>query len=201
MNERENARAINKQASMPIISDLAKLGYEIEWISDLYSKKMVYKSAIPVLLYWVERIDNPDIKETLIRTLSVRWAKPDAAPILIKEYKKLELGYSTLKWTIGNALLVVADDKVLPDLAEIALNKDHGKAREMVVLALGNIKKPEAVDVLIALLSDDEVSGFSIMALGKLKVEKAYPLIEPFLYSPKTWIRKEASRALRKIRK
>ena len=71
----------------------------------------------------------------------------------------------------------------------------------MVAVALGNMKDPRAVDVLIELLEDEEVAGHALLALGKLKSSKAKPYIEPFLGHPKAWVRKEAKRALAKIDK
>ena len=55
----------------------------------------------------------------------------------------------------------------------------------MVVVALGNMSNPRAVDVLLNLLNDDEVAGYAIIALGKLKEEEFKKSIEPFLDHPK----------------
>ena len=43
----------------------------------------------------------------------------------------------------------------------------------MVVLALGNMKNPKAVDLLRRLLADEQVAGFAVMALGKSKAKWA----------------------------
>jgi HEAT repeat protein len=71
----------------------------------------------------------------------------------------------------------------------------------MLAVALGNMKDPRAVEVLIALLEDEGVAGHAIVALGKLKSLQAIPYIEPFQNHPRTWIRKEAKRAIAKIEK
>jgi HEAT repeat protein len=71
----------------------------------------------------------------------------------------------------------------------------------MVVLALANMRDSRAVDVLLGLLDDDEVAGHAVMALGKLKAGKARPAIEEFLKHPKPWVRKEAKKALDKLRR
>jgi HEAT repeat protein len=106
-----------------------------------------------------------------------------------------------IKWAAGNALAEVADDRVFDDLVELATDKHHGRAREMVAVALGNMRNPRAVDVLVDLLADEEVAGHAIMALGKLKAVTARPHIERFLQHPKAWVRREATRALAKIDK
>jgi HEAT repeat protein len=66
---------------------------------------------------------------------------------------------------------------------------------------MGNMRTPEAVDVLVRLLDDDEVAGHAIIGLGKLKEERAARHIRPFLTHPKSWVRQEAKRSLAKIEK
>ena len=206
MEEREQQRqriiAINKQASMPVLEDLAKAGYQVEWIEDLFNKRINYKDAIPILLPWLPKIENLDVKEAIVRALSVPWARPIAAPVLVDEFHKLENESNTgIKWAIANALSVVADDSVFESIVSLVRDPRHGQAREMLAVALGNMKDPRAQDVLIDLLDDDELAGHAIIALGKLKSKKAYPTIERFTTHPKAWIRKEAKKALARIEK
>ena len=114
--QRQRIIAINRQASAPLLTDLAQAGFDLEWVSDLYSKKLNYKDAIPVLLQWLPRIENLDVKEDIVRALSVPWAKHTAAPkLLVEEFRKPVINPG-LKWAIGNALSVVADDDVLNDI-------------------------------------------------------------------------------------
>ena len=145
---------------------------------------------------------NKCIEEGTVQALSAKWAKPWAARPLIEEFRKAQDPKGTgLKRAIGNALSVVADDSVIEQVAELALDKRHGRAREMLALALGNMRTPQAVDVLIELLDDEEVAGHAVMGLGRLKAKRARPHIERFLSHPKAWIRREAKRALAKIDK
>jgi len=82
---------------------------------------------------------------------------------------------------VGDALSVVADDSVFEDIVNKAQDRQHTRAREMAVVAPGNMKDPPSVDVLIELLEDEEVAGHALLAPGKLKAGKAKPYIEPFL--------------------
>jgi len=200
-NSYNKQQLANREASHPVLTDLEKIGIRVDWISDLYTKKLNYKVAIPILLHWLPLIENIDVKETIVRALTVSWAKPVAAPLLIKEFRKAGTGYSSLKWAIGNALSVIADDSVYADVVNLVQDKRHGKAREMLVLSLGNMKEVQAVDILINLLKDDDLGGHAIMALGRIKSKKAYSEIEKFLTHPKPWIRREAKKALLKIEK
>src|SRR6201999_4173702 len=100
------------------------------------------------------------------------------------------------KWAIGNALSVVADEAVFDDVAELVRDQRHGRARQMLAVALGNMSKASAaVDVVLELLNGDEVVWRAIIALGKLKPASAREAIEVFLKHPMPWVRKEAARA------
>jgi len=94
---------------------------------------------------------------------------------------------------------VVADDSVFDDIVALVKDKRHGRAREMLAVALANMKNPKAVDVLIELLDDEEIAGHALSALRKLAPPEAREAIEPFVNHPKTWARNEAKRALKKI--
>src|SRR5262249_28304909 len=132
--------------------------------------------------------------------LSDRWAKPIAAPALIEEFIRADDSSSgRLRWTIANALEVVADDSVFDDIVRLLRDKKCGKARQMLALALGNMKRRDAVLVLTELLQDDEVAGHAIIALGKLKAKEARSAVEPFLHRGKAWVCKEARRAIKKM--
>lgn len=191
----------NKLAANPIIEDLKEIGFSVESIDELRRSGAKYKAAVPVLLKWLPAIENVDIKEAIVRALSVPWAKPTAARPLIAEFHATSEPASGLKWTIGNALAVVADDDVFNEIAELVRDKRHGKAREMLAVALGNMADLRAVDLLLELLRDDEVVGHVLIALGKLKIEKARPLVESLLNHPKPWVRNEAQKTLAKLDK
>jgi len=192
----------HKLAASPIVRELKEAGFAVESIDELRRSGVSYKGAINVLLKWIPLTENVGVKESIVRALSVPWAKPTAARPLLGEFRTAPAATASgLKWAIGNALEVVADDSVLDEIFELAKDKRHGKSREMLAVALGNMKDPRAVDVLIELLSDEEVAGHALIGLGKLKAGKARPHIESFLDHPKPWIRKEAKKALAKLKK
>jgi HEAT repeat protein len=152
----------------------------------------------------VRFVNVEGIKAGIVRALTAKEARGIADTALVAEFRavppsqKANLG---LKWTIGNALSVVATDAAFADLVELLRDKRNGRSREMLAVALGNMKDPAAVDVLIELLNDEEVAGHALMALGKLKAQKARPHIESFLNHQKPWVRKEAKKALAKLNK
>ena len=104
-----------------------------------------------------------------------------------------------LRWTIANALAVVADDSVLDEVVALLQNPKYGLAREMLAVALANMKTPRAVDVLIESLGDPELAGHAVKALGKLRSKRAESAIRPLADHPRAWIRTEAKKALASI--
>jgi HEAT repeat protein len=191
----------NKEASKPVLDELREAGFEVEWISELYNKQINYRTAIPILLKWLPKVENSAVKEAIVRALSVPWArKTEAQRLFLEEFRNAGSNFA-LKWAIGNALSVVADDDILPDIVELVKDTSHGKAREMVVVALGNMKAIEVDDFLMELLDDDALVGHAIMALGKLRSKKSRPEIEKLLSHEKSWVRNEAKKALAKIDK
>jgi hypothetical protein len=191
-----------RKAAGPVLHALAEAGYPLDYITQLPELGVNYKAVVPLLIDWLPRVDDPTVKESIVRALTVRWAKGTASPALIEEFNAApmsEVEGVGVKWAIGNALSVVADDRVFERLAAIAEDKRHGHDREMVALALGNMKNPHTVDVLVRLLDDDQVSGHAIMALGKLRAKSARGKVERFVQHPKAWIRREARKALKRM--
>jgi hypothetical protein len=181
---------------------LNRLGMDVTSVFDLMKWKEPYPAAIPVLVAHLPLVRDIGVKEGIVRALTVKEARGKAETALITEFRSVQSSQTAnfaLKWSIGNALSLVATDAVFNDLVKLVKDKRHGKSREMLAVALGNMKNTAAVDVLIQLLDDDEVAGHVLMALGKLKSQKARIFIERFLNHPKPWIRKEAVKTLKKL--
>jgi len=195
----EEAKANHQRETMPLLTALRQHGLDVRSLDELRQSRVKYRSAIPILIHWLRKVQSPDVKESIVRTLSVPWAKPEAADPLIVEFLTAPDSSSGLKWAIGNALEVVADESVVNQLCDIVRDRRHDTARQMIVLRLGKSKDPRVVDVLIELLDDDQVSGHALTALARLKAQKARPHIERFLQDPRSWVRKEAAKALAKL--
>lgn len=185
----------------PIVTELRAQGFPIENVADLYNRRLDYRRAIPTLIKWLPRVDDADLKESIVRALSVRWAKPAAAKALAQAFPHADdPNWFGLRWAISNALAVVADDSVFDDLVRLLRDKGYGKSRQMLAVSLANMKDPRAVDVLIECLQDEDIASHAVLALGKLKPAKAESHLERFISHPTPWIRKEAAKALERIR-
>ena len=152
-----------------------------------------------LLLEWLPQVQDAYIKETIVRALAVPSAKPFAAPALIEEFRNASPAHTLLKQAIAQALAVVADDSVCADIIELARDVRHGKARQMIVLALGNMTDPRATEAAMRLLNDEVVAGHAIMALGALKAQCSKNSLKPFLSHRRAWIRREAQKAVQRI--
>lgn len=190
-----------------VAAALRNVGIKVDTVYDLVNSKSSYRSAIPILVEFLPTIGDPRVKEGVVRALAVKEAAGDeaVARALVAEFRAIHVDaeppLQLLKWVIANTLSVVAGDPVLGEIADLARDARHGKAREMLAEALGNMSAPAAIDVLLELLQDDEVAGHALVALGKLKARRARSAIERFLDHPKPWVRKEAKRALARIQR
>ena len=202
-SDREARIAAFREAARPIIEELARLGIEVDFLADLINKPVDYQRAIPLLLEWLPQMEDPDVKEVLVRALTDRrWAKPVAARPLIEEFRKTPVDTQpSLKWAIGNALAEVADASVFEELVELIRDRKHGRGRKMLTLALARTKDPRAVPVLVELLNDEQMVGPAVAGLRLIAPPEARADIAPFVDHPMTWIRNEAKRALVKIDK
>jgi hypothetical protein len=196
---RQRMVAKNTKDQAPVVAALRRDGYAVSRIHDLRGLGIDYSQAVPLLLEWLDVMENRDIKEELVRTLSRKWARPQAAKPFIRHFRSTH--DETLKWAIGNGLEIVGDDSVFDELVELAQDRSHGTARQMVVIGLGNMRenRAKAAEVLVGLLDDEQVNGHALIGLRRLGVSSSRPHVEPFLASPETWKRNEAKKAIAKF--
>lgn len=190
-----------------IVSALRDAGIVIDDVNGLGQKTFEIRRAAPVLFALLDRLSSDHSRDTIIRSFARKEAQGIAAKRMVHEFRVMrsELGKSSAKmsfaWSVGNTLEQVADDSVADDMIEFAQDKQYGRARQMVALGMARLKDPRVPDVLISLLDDQDIQGHVVMALGKLRSQKAREHIEPFLHHPQTWIRNAAKTALRQIDK
>ena len=188
-----------------VVRALREVGENVTSVYDLVNTKRSYKAAIPVLIDLLPKINDPLVKEGIVRALAVKEAVSDDKAIgrLIEEFRKIapeDRSAQMLKWAIGNTLSVIARDAQYEQIAALIREEGHGKAMEMIVLALGHMKKQSgAVDVLIDLLNDESLAGHAAMALRKLKAKCAKTALERSLSHPRDWVRNEVTKALKAI--
>jgi hypothetical protein len=138
-----------------------------------------YVAAAPILIRWLPRAQTPLVKERIVRSLTgEKSATPAALGPLLREFRATgdeeEIG---LKWAVGNALASLADSSIADELMELARDRRHGKAREMLMYALARTKDERALDLLVELVDDDHLAGHAISALRGLGPKSSLPYL------------------------
>lgn len=199
--QRRAAIAEHARVTEPIIAELRTLGFDIATLDELRRSGKNYSRAVPVLLNWLPKVQGLDVKESIIRTLSVPWAKGTATRAVLDEFYKVPSEAMNFRWAVGNAMEVIADNSVADEILEIVGNPSNGMARQMFVLALGKIGSRASIPVLLKLLEQDEVAGHAVEALGKLQAVEATGELQRLAAHGKPWVRKAAVKALAQIAK
>jgi HEAT repeat protein len=183
----------------PVLQDLRRLGIEVAHIQDLYQGRYDYRSAIPTLVSWLPKVSDAAVKEMLVRALTVPWARGLAGPTLVDAFETADNYSPAFRWTVGNAIEVVAEPAMLPDMIRLAKATDYGRAREMIVMGLGRIESPAAQQALVDLLGDPEVAGHAVKGLARLQEPETRAALVPFLLDKRGWVRLAARRAIEGI--
>lgn len=184
--------------------DATDFGYFVNNPQYLRPSSFDVVRALPVLIDWFSRVDDPAVKGAIARYLgSFRGADGRIAEVLLKAFEEDPGGEGSEKWTIGDAINSVAGPGMLDDLLRVAADKRHGTARQMIIYGLGKgTKDPRVVPALVALLDDEDVAPHAMSALRRrLGSAQARAYIEPLLESPSASIRDQAKHELRSIDK
>jgi len=60
-----------QQAAAPLLAELAAAGFSAPTVGALRHQEREYRGAVPIMLSWLPRIGNPDVREDVVRALSV----------------------------------------------------------------------------------------------------------------------------------
>lgn len=152
-----------------LIEDLSSIGIKISSIWDLVNTKEKYPKAIPFLLKYLPHLKYERSKEGIIRALTVKEAKGQAVPLLIKEYLKTPKEKDHFRWVIGNAVFATVTLDDVASIIPIVINIENGWSREMFVFAIGKFKTDEVKNVLLKLMidKDKEIEQAAMKVLKK----------------------------------
>ncbi|QZQ55765.1 HEAT repeat domain-containing protein [Curtobacterium sp. TC1] len=181
-----------------ILADLRKLGYDFSNLSVFAQSGIRYKDAVPTLIEWLRKARTPMMQRAVAHALTNPSAKGTAVPALIEAFRNFPDEAGTC-WAAGDSVESAYVDAYFDDVAALALDPQYGRARQMVALALGKSKRPEAVDVLLQLMDDHEISGHAVFALSKRPNPRARAAFEEKLTDDRPWVRKKAALGLKKI--
>jgi HEAT repeat protein len=177
---------------------LASKGVNVSRLEDLKSDLEKWKRAVPEIPRLIEEVQTGYVKEALVACLAVPFAKRTAEDV-VRLFHSID--DEQFRWAAGNALEVIASNKIAPQIIEIALNRSFGPSRQMVVLALGKLRTREAATAAMSLLDDESVVLHALGALAKLRTQEALPRVEVLLQHKRAAVRKEARKTLKRILK
>jgi HEAT repeat protein len=192
----------SKQPS-PVAEEMRANGIGCESVYDFVNGETP-AAAVPILIDLLEAVTDPLELEGIIRSLATEAASGQAERPLIKLFQSDRFTRepaSLIKWAIGNTLNVLNCDGLGSELLAIAADRQHGMARQMIVLKLGALAEPDPVPTLITLLDDEAVSGQAATALGRRKASAAIAALRAFAAREKGWKLSAALTAITRIQK
>jgi len=189
---------MSKLDKQKLISEIIGKGVQISSINDLMKINHKYTDLVPILLKHLKEITDEVDKEFIVRCLGVKGFFEATKPLMEEFYNSSKITY---KWAIGNTLAIIEDANFIDEYIRIVKDKKHGISRQMIVESLGKFKNPKVVQILIELLQDQDVAGHAISALSNFKKLEIIPHLEPFLNHKTAWIKREAIKAIKKIKK
>ncbi len=204
----------------PVLDALAGAGLRVQRLPALINRDIDYTAQIPVLIEWLPRVEYAPVKATIARALTIREARPAAAPVLLEELRRApaeapplppdadpaermaEGDVRNLRQALGHALAFTADTSSFDAIAELIADPATGSARsELVAGYLGRFGglRERAVPILRRLLADDDLGRYALKPLARLRAVEARPEMERFLRHEQAWVRQDAKRALARL--
>jgi len=108
-----------------------------------------------------------------------------------------------VRWAAGNAIAVVADNTVFTDVANLVREPSYGTARQMPVDALprigGRTNRAAVTEILVDLLSDNDVVLEAIAAVRRIRATDARPALMHLLDHERGTVRRRAQDALDRL--
>lgn len=195
---------LDQNENKMICEELSKVGLHINSIYDLVNSDETYPEAMPILINMLPVVKSDRIKEGVARALTIKNAGKEVAQALIKEFASYQTSTETeelVKWAIANAISEVAGKTQFDEVLKLIYDKSNGKSRGPLVNLISKKNSPHALEILIELLKDEDISINAMLSLGRIKSEKALPHLQEFLSHDDKWLRKEAERTIKKINK
>jgi HEAT repeat protein len=167
---------LNKELKVAGVPDHVYMGRIGEPIDTLVNTKTSSYPYLNTLIGFLDKLSGNEL-EMVVRALTEKKNK-EAVPYLLKIYERNnELSENNL-WAVGNALYTIDDNKYYPEVLKLCKNKKLGIGRARLIGILARMKTKEAFDILIDGLTDPNIKGEAIEALGRFGDISAIPILE-----------------------
>ncbi|WP_217924594.1 HEAT repeat domain-containing protein [Miltoncostaea oceani] len=201
-------------ASADLVEELRAAGFDVtdlsEWSRRRLPSMAAVRAAVPILVRAVGRTDHPGVLVAIVTALTdprVRATSIATAPI-IDLFRRVTdrggAGDDGLADLTARALAILARDEHLEDVADLVRDPQRGRHRLWLFEAVGRMKRPEAVELCLEMLGDDEirpwaVRPWAIRALGDLRSERARPALAEIASRPRPRTRNDKAEAERTV--
>jgi len=193
----------NRRASEPVLAELFAAGFSVQWIAELRYGGIDYRAATPILAKWLGLVTNVAVKEDIVRCLSIpecKWIRP-AFSVEFRRLADAPREFHSLRDALANGLAIVSTKESFGELSELVLDRRMGQSRAFLIVALGKLKEPRAVEVLMQLSKEESLLPFVLEALGTLRALEAESIVRSHLDSDVPAVAAAAKKALAKIEK
>lgn len=167
--EREDNRAklesVLRADEESLVAELRQVGVNVQSVWDLVNTDVSYPNAIQVLMNHLSGDHDVRTKEGIARALTVPEARGVATRALVEQFSKIDDQESQLKWVLGVAIAETSTPDTVSLVVELVSDKTHGKAREMLPLALQFMPRADAESILQELINDPDVRERAIETL------------------------------------
>lgn len=175
------------------------LEIESNCLSDLIYRKIADDKCISILIKYIPLFQNVGISLDLIKQQFYRKNNAECSDFLEKWYYDLKRDDAldkVIENTLDNAFLKIQDKSKIPFYLELI--KGNNKF-SFVMVMLGKWKIEDAKSIIINRLENDDIKTNAIKALGYYEDKSTLPLIEKYINSESSGVRKEVQKVIKKF--
>lgn len=180
---------------------LNDLGFEFETPNQALGFLPKYKDKIlPVVILFYEKAKKTSKYNEMNYFIKFFHFKgfEEVVPMLIEDFYNQSIPELT-KWFISDVLYQIRSEKYEETYINIISEHEFGQNRQMIILLVGKLKIEKAIPILIKLLDDETVRIHAISALSDFQKKELQYYFENFINSKNPTVRKYAKNALKKL--
>lgn len=189
----------------PVVEELRRMSIDVGALDELPGDAALLADATPVLVRWMQCTDDVELMATIAWVLRHLPQDSDLACVALDAFRRSRSPFDPSpvgpRSMIAAAVADLAGEDLLDDLVAVALEREHGGSRSMIVRSLGRLgsDRPRLIATAVSLLGDETVVVHALEALADLDAREAVSLIEPLLDHPQVVVRSQAGSTLRRL--
>lgn len=195
--EAQHTRFAQLQAeTAPLLVELRERGYPLESLGEIREAYAPFpEDVVAALLGWVGRMSDPVLQSQIIRELAHSRAPFDVT-VLLRLFESSES--DDVRWAIANTLAELRPVGAEEWIASALQNRQYGRAREMLPLALARIAPRDQANRVITEVFE-QMPGHAALGLGESGGAEELDFLLAHSKHERGWVKKELVRAIRRI--